>query len=88
MNLPSQHESIPILSISCLSAVRVRRAFIKGPAYRAQFGMMANIRDGLFIALCLLAIKISNRRFHAVVGCFTVLFEIFCTFKSSLTAPG
>jgi hypothetical protein len=46
---------------------------------------MANIRDGLFIVLCLLAIKISNRRFHAALACFAVVFEIFYILHRYLT---
>jgi hypothetical protein len=74
--------------LAALFALDFVDTFIKGPAYRAQFGAMANIRDGLFIVLCLLAIKVSNRRFHAALACFAVLFEIFYILKSSLTAPG
>ena len=74
--------------LAALFALDFIDTFIKGPAYRAQFGPMANFRDGLFIVLCLLAIKISNRRFQAALACFAVLFEIFYILKSSLTAPG
>jgi hypothetical protein len=73
--------------LAALFALDFIDTFIKGPEYRAQFGMMANIRDGLFIVLCLLAIKIANRRFHAALACFAVLFEIFYILNSSLTAP-
>jgi hypothetical protein len=31
--------------------------------------------------LCLLAIKIPNRRFHAALACFAVLFEIIYIFN-------
>jgi hypothetical protein len=58
---------------------------IKGSAYRAQFGTIADFRDALFIILCLLAIKISNRTFHAAFACFAVLFEIVYILKRSLT---
>lgn len=61
--------------------------FIKGPAYRAQFGAMANIRDAVFILLCLLAMKFSNRRFHAFLACTAVLLEILYILHTSLTAP-
>jgi hypothetical protein len=58
---------------------------IKGPAYRAQFGTMANVRDIIFIALCLLAMKIGNRSFQAIFACLAVLLEILYILKTSLT---
>ena len=61
--------------------------FIKGAAYRAQFGTVANLRDVLFILLCLLAIKISNRRFHAAFACFAVVFEILYILDRYLIVP-
>jgi hypothetical protein len=36
---------------------------------------MAGRRDAVFIVLCLLAIKISNRRFHSTLAGFAVLLE-------------
>lgn len=67
--------------LALLFALDFIDTFIKGPAYRAQFGTVANIRDCLFILLCLLAIKIPNRRFHAALACFAVLFEILYIFN-------
>ena len=58
---------------------------IKGAAYRAQFGTMADIRDIIFIVLCLLAIKIGNRSFQAIFACMAVLLEILYIVKTSLT---
>jgi len=58
---------------------------IKGPAYRSQFGTMANVRDIIFIALCLLAMKIGNRSFQAIFACLAVLLEILYILKTSLT---
>lgn len=58
---------------------------IKGSAYRAQFGTMADVRDIVFIVLCLLAIKISNRAFQATFACLAVFLEILYILKTSLT---
>jgi hypothetical protein len=58
---------------------------IKGPVYRARFGTMADTRDAIFIILCLLAIKISDRIFHATFACFAVIVEVIYILKRSLT---
>ena len=73
--------------LAALFALDFIDTFIKGPAYRAHFGAMANLRDAVFIVLCLLAMKISNRYFQAALACFAVLFEILYILKTSLTAP-
>jgi hypothetical protein len=57
---------------------------IKGSAYRAQYGTMADVRDGVFIVLCLLAINIGNRVFQASVACLAVAIEILYIFKTAL----
>jgi hypothetical protein len=58
---------------------------IKGPAYRAQFGTMADVRNIIFIVLCLLAMKIGNRIFQGIFACLAVLLEILYIVKTSLT---
>jgi len=58
---------------------------IKGHAYRAQFGAMADVRDAVFIVLCLLAIRIGNRAFQATFACLAVILEILYILKTSLT---
>jgi len=46
---------------------------------------MADVRDIIFIVLCLLAMTIGNRAFQAIFACAAVLLEILYILKTSLT---
>jgi len=71
--------------LTALFALDFIDTYIKGPAYRAQYATAANLRDAIFIVVCVLAIRVANRRVHAVLACFAVLLEIVYILSRYLT---
>ena len=49
---------------------------IKGEAHFARFGVEYLIRTPVFVLLCLIAIRTSDRRFHRAFIAFTLIYQI------------
>jgi len=49
---------------------------IKGKPYYEHFGVEYPIRNALMVVLCLVAIKVSNEKFHRAFVTFAILYEL------------
>lgn len=49
---------------------------IKGEEHFARFGIEYLVRTPLFVALCLVAMRTDNRRFHAGFVAFTLIYQV------------
>ena len=50
--------------------------YIKGAAHFQALGLDYELRIGIYVVCCLIAIKVKNERFHATFAVIALLYEI------------